>query len=113
VGLKDRLKRATRANRKGLDSFALADDSVYYYDPRTVSKELFLYTNDIELGRAADWDEPPEILRAIAKAKDPAIVLGRFRPANPQAFVNLHEVIDINALVHERKVVPALPEDDG
>ena len=69
-------------------------------------QEQFLHACDLQLGRG-EWPEPPEVYRKICEAKDPAAVLERFKPEDPQrAFVNLAELYDTDLLVHERRLVP-------
>jgi hypothetical protein len=98
-----------------LESFELLDGSTYYYDRLETYKELFLHAYDLEIGDTDKWPEPPEVYRKMCEAKDPAVVLERFKPETPQhAFVNLAELYDKYVLVNERRLVPlthAPPED--
>jgi hypothetical protein len=109
------LKRLERAASEDLDSFELLDASIYYYNHLETSKELFLHACDLQLGMGEAWPEPPEVYRKMCEAKDPAEVLERFRPEDPErTFVNLPDLYDTDALVHERRLVPlthAPPED--
>jgi hypothetical protein len=94
----------------------LLDGSTYYYDRMETYKELFLHAYDVQLGDAHKWPEPPEVYRKMCESRDPAAVLERFKPENPQvALVNVAELYDTEALVHERRLVPLLfvkpPED--
>jgi hypothetical protein len=115
MGFKDRLKRIIRGQREGLESFVLLDGSTYYYDREQTAREMFVYSLDVELGRADDWEEPPEIFRKMCDARDLARVLKRFMPKNPQnAFVDPAMLFDLDALVEERQLVPIeyeAPED--
>jgi hypothetical protein len=107
MGLKGWLKRIERDAKKDYDSFKLRDGTTYYYDRTESYKALFLYAYDVELGDADKWPEPPEVYRKMCEAKDPAEVLERFRPENPQvAFVNLAELYDTDVLANERRLVP-------
>jgi hypothetical protein len=115
MGLRRWMKRLERDAREDLESFELLDGSTYYYDRLETYKELFLHAYDLEIGDAHKWPEPPEVYCKMCEAKDPAAVLERFRPEDPQrAFVNLAELYDTDALVHERRLVElthAQPED--
>jgi len=107
MGLREWIKRLERSAAENLDSFKLRDGSIYYYDPAETYKEMFLHAYDVELGKADEWPQPPEIYRKMCEAKDPALVLERFKPEHPQsAFVNPDEVYDTDALVNERRLVP-------
>jgi hypothetical protein len=109
------IRRLERAASEDLDSFELLDGSTYYYDRLETYEELFLHAYDVQLGDADKWAEPPEVYRRMCEARDPAAVLERFKPEDPQrAFVNLAELYDTDALVRERRLVPlthAPPED--
>jgi hypothetical protein len=115
MGLRGWLKRLERGAGEDLESFELLDGSTYYYDRLEAHKELFLHAYDLQLGDADKWPEPPEVYRKMCEAKDPAAVLERLKPENPQsAFVNPAELYDTDALVRERRLVPlthAPPED--
>src|SRR5215218_3752530 len=109
------IRRLERDARGHLESFELLDGGTYYYDGLETYKELFLHAYDVQLGDAHKWPEPPEVYRKMCEAKDPAAVLERFRPEDPErAFVNLAELYDTDALVNERRLVPISyepPED--
>jgi hypothetical protein len=113
--LKGHLKRIEQSLHDMLESFELFDGGTYYYDRLETHKELFLHAYNVQLGDADIWSEPPEIYRKMCEAKDPAAVLERFRPENPQsAFVDPAVLFDTTALVNERRLVPISyepPED--
>lgn len=72
MGLKAKLGKLQKAMRGNLESFELRDGSRYYFDPEEASKETFRYFADC---MDADWKreprgEPPELLKAVAGAKD-------------------------------------------
>jgi hypothetical protein len=101
------LKRLERDAREGLGSFELIDGTTYYYDGLETYKELFLHAYVVQLGDAERWPEPPEVYRKMYEARDPAEVLKRFKPEDPErAFVNLAELYDTDVLVRERRLVP-------
>jgi hypothetical protein len=110
------IRRLERDARGHLESFELLDGSTYYYDGMKTYKELFMHAYDVQLGDAHKWPEPPEVYRKMCEAKDPAAVLERFRPEDPErAFVNGAELFDTDALVNQRRLVLLLtvepPED--
>jgi hypothetical protein len=71
VGLRRWLKRLERGSRENRASFALMDGSRYYYDPATW--EVFLHWHECSTaGNPENWPEPPEVLRKLTEAKDPA-----------------------------------------
>jgi hypothetical protein len=101
------IRRLERDARGHLESFELLDGSTYYYDGLETYKELFLHAYDVQLGDADKWPEPPEVYRKMCEARDPAAVLKRFRPEDPErAFVNVAELYDTHLLVNERRLVP-------
>src|SRR5215211_874280 len=101
------IRHLERDARGHLESFELLDGSIYFYDGLQTYKELFLHAYDVQLGDAEKWTEPPEVYRKICEAKDPAAVLERFKPEDPQrAFVNLAKLYDTDVLVNERRLVP-------
>jgi hypothetical protein len=107
VTLRNWIKRLERGAREGLASFELLDGTTYFYDVLEANKELFLYGFDVELGMVHEWPEPPAVLRKMCEAKDPAAILERFRPEDPErAFVNLAALYDTYVLVNERRLVP-------
>jgi len=94
-----------------LESFELLDGSTYYYDRLETYKELFMHAYDVQLGDADKWAEPPEVYRKMCEARDPAAVLERFRPEDPErAFVDVTQIYDTDALIRERRQVPLTHE---
>jgi hypothetical protein len=101
------IRRLERDARGHLESFELLDGSTYYYDGLETYKELFLHAYDVQLGDADKWPEPPEVYRKMCEAKDPATVLKRFKPEDPErAFVDVTQIYDTDVLVRERRLVP-------
>ena len=76
MGIREKIRRLEDAARGHLASFELEDGSRHWYDP--VSPERFLHTMDC-LGAQGDgkttFPEPPQTVRAIARAKDRAAAL--------------------------------------
>ncbi len=93
MGLRGWLKRLERGSREDLASFALEDGSRYYYDP--ASPELFLHWYAcLTAGDPDRWPEPPDVVRKLTEAKDPAAAgeqlistVGRFFPYDPETLV--------------------------
>jgi hypothetical protein len=107
MGFRNWLRRLERAASEDLESFVLEDGSIYYYDRLETYKQMFLHAYDMQLGDADKWPEPPEVYRKMCEAKDPATVLERFKPENPQsAFVDPAALFETEALVNERRLVP-------
>jgi len=105
------IRRLERDARGHLESFELLDGSIYYYNRLETSKELFMHAYDVQLGDADKWPEPPEVYRMMCEAKDPAEVLERFTPEDPErAFVDVTQIYDSDALVRERRLVPLTHE---
>src|ERR671916_3031313 len=72
MGLRDKLTRLEKAMQDNLSSIELADGSHYWFDPQEVGIEMFMYWSD---SLHAIYDrkprpEPPEIVKAVANAKD-------------------------------------------
>jgi hypothetical protein len=102
MGLRSWVKRLERDSREEMERFELLHGGTYYYDPLETDKILFGHACDVQLG---ERPEPPEIYRKICEAKDPAAVLERLRPEDPErAFVNPAELYDVGALVNERRL---------
>jgi hypothetical protein len=104
--LRNWIRRLERSAREDLESFVLDDGSRFYYDPVETYKGLFLHAVDVQLGDADKWPEPPEVYRKMCEAKDPAAVLERFKPEDPErAFVDVAQIYDTDVLVRERRLV--------
>jgi len=98
--------------RSDLDSFELLDGTRYHYDPAEAHKELFLAACALGVGEVPD---PPGLYQKLCQANDPAAVLERLAPENPEkAFVNPASLYDREILIKERRLVPIVapePED--
>jgi hypothetical protein len=80
MGIRGTLKRLEREARKVLDSFVLEDGSRHYYDPQ--SGDCFRHSMaclDAQ-GDCEPFPEPPETLKAIARARDRRAALERLYP---------------------------------
>jgi hypothetical protein len=101
MGLRGWLKRLERGAREDLASFVLEDGACHYYDPQ--SGECFLQSMDClrAQGNCEPFPEPPETLKAIARAKDRRAALeqlypnGSFDifPYEPEALVERGELV--------------------
>jgi hypothetical protein len=113
--LRQWVKRLERDASEHLESFELLDGSTYYYDRMETYKELFMHAYDVQLGDADKWPEPPEVYRKMCEARNPQAVLERLMPEDPQgAFVDPTAIVDVEALVRERRLVTIAhepPED--
>lgn len=71
MGLRNELHRLRSALRGQLSSFELEDGSRHWYDPEAACAELFLFgTACLRSGAPENRPEPPEMVRALVKAKD-------------------------------------------
>ena len=101
MGLRAKVSRLQRAMRGTMDSFELADGGRFYFDPQEVFWVTFKYFTD---SMRADWKreprpEPPELLRAVADAKDRSEALHRvmggssFLPVEREALLERGEFV--------------------
>ena len=69
MGLREQLRGLKRDLRGNLDSFILEDGTRYWFDPS--SAELFLHAVGClsAQGDGVDFPEPPETLKAVARAR--------------------------------------------
>jgi len=70
--LRGKLRKLEKSLRGDLSSFELADGTRYYYDPQAAFSQAFLFFSD---SMKADHNgsprpDPPEILRAVAGARN-------------------------------------------
>ena len=104
MGLKSRLARLQKAMRGRLSSFELADGSRHWFNPEYVYKEIFLHS---AASMCAEYKrrprpEPPEILRIIARARDPREAVEAVFPGNGTVFI----AYDLEALIKHGELVP-------
>jgi hypothetical protein len=110
------LKRLERDARKDLASFVLEDGSRHYYDPE--SGDCFLHSMDClrAQGDGEPFPEPPETVKAIARAKDRRTALNQLYPNGsfgvfpyePEALVERGELVP-RSLVAGRMLGEPLP----
>ncbi len=108
MALRDKLRRLERLARGKLDSFVLADGTRYYYAPQEAFKNAFQFFSD---SMRADHNgdprpAPPEILKAVAGARDRAdalsLALGGFSHLLP---VDEGALVERGEFVHRSLVV--------
>jgi len=102
MALRDKLRRLEKTVRGNLKSFELADGRRYYFDPQEASRITFRFFTDC---MRADWKreprpEPPEVLRAVADARDRDEALNRVMGGGP------HLPVDRAALVERGAFEP-------
>ena len=100
--LRNWIKRLERGAREDLESFVLEDGSRYYYDP--ASGDCFLHSMDClrAQGECEPFPEPPETVKAIARARDRRAALDQLYP-NGSFGVFPYEV---EALIERGEFVP-------
>ena len=97
------MRRLQAAVRGTLDYIELADGSRHWYDRAEAAKELYLYSCDCaRAGRVADRPEPPEIVRAVAGARNRRAALERVAPDSPLSFF----AFERGPLVERGELVP-------
>ncbi len=102
MGLRGWMKRLERGSREDLASFVLEDGSRYYFDP--ASGERFLHSMDSlrAQGECEPFPEPPETLKAIARARDRRAALNQLYPSGAFDIFPYEE----EALVERGELVP-------
>jgi hypothetical protein len=99
MGLRDRAKRLEQEARDDLASFELLDSSRYYFVP---GGELYMFCYDCIGENPPDWPEPPELLKKVCEARDPAVALEEvWSKAIADIFPFSREV-----LINERRLEP-------
>ena len=103
MGLRAKVARLEKSVRGQLDYFELADDRRYYYEPMEAFKATFLFWCDSlkAVGHGnGPRPEPPEVLKAVAGAKDRGEALRRVMGGGS------HLPLDREALVERGEFVP-------
>jgi hypothetical protein len=119
VIVKAKLRRLERATREGLASYELMDGSRYWYNPQQAGLEILLYSLEcLKLqGDEVPYPEPPEIVLALARAKDRRSVLSElmgsptvgFLPFEPEPFIERGELV-YRSLVAGRELGESIPD---
>ncbi len=102
MGLRGRVTRLQKAVRGTLDSFELADGSRFWFDPDAAARERFMFLASCLTAdyRRKPRPEPPEVLRAVASARDREEALSRVMNGYD------HLPLDAGALVERGELVP-------
>jgi hypothetical protein len=102
VGFRGKLRRLERGAREDLASFMLEDGSRYYFNP--TSAEVFLHTMDClrAQGECKSFPEPPETVKAIARAQDRTSALNQLYPSGTFGIFPY----EVEALVERGELVP-------
>ena len=104
MGLRDELNRLRASLRGELESFDLEGGGKYWYDPQAVGAELFLHgCACLRAGAPENRPEPPEIVRALAKAKDRRAAFHALAP-NPMFPYEREAFIRDGLLIHRSMV---------
>jgi hypothetical protein len=109
MGLKGRLDRLQKTMQGKLSSFELADGTRYFFEPMQAHKAAFGYWSD---SLRADYrreprPEPPEVLRAVAGARDRGDALDAveagysFLPVDREALVKRGEFLSRSLVAAE------------
>ena len=102
MGLRSNLRRLERGAREDLASFVFEDGSRYYFDP--ASGECFLHSMDClrAQGDCEPFPEPPETLKAIARARDRSAALNQLYPSGSFGVFPY----EVEALIERGELVP-------
>ncbi len=103
MGLKGKLGKLQKAMRGKLESFELADGRRHYFDPQEAFKATFLFFTDsmrADYKREPRPEPPPEVLQAVAEAKDRSEALSRVMGGS--SFLS----VDRDALIERGGFVP-------
>ena len=70
MALRDSLRRLKREMRGNLDSFLLADGTRYFYSPTSTDLVIHVFDCCHAQAEGVPFPDPPEIVKAVARAKD-------------------------------------------
>jgi len=72
MATRGKLRRIEKALKGNIGAIELADGSTFYFDPEAVFEEMFAFFSSSlrAVHRGEARREPPEIIRAVAKARD-------------------------------------------
>lgn len=105
MGLKEKLARLQKTMEGHLDYIELADGSRYLYEPGEVGRMLFMHGSNCLTAdyRSEPRPDPPEILQAIARARDRRVAVEKLYARGTYPFM----AYDLNVLVERGEFVPA------
>ena len=104
MGIKEKLRRLEKALWGNVDYIDFADGSRYLYDPAEIWGQVFKHGGDCLRAdyKGEQRPEPPEILKAVAKAKDRrSAVEGLYAPGSHPFMA-----YDLESLVERGEFVP-------
>ena len=116
MSLRGKLDRLQKTMQGKLSFFELADGRRYCFDPQETFRATFMFLADsLQADHAREpRPEPPEVLRAVADARDRRTALDRVMGGYP------HLPLDLEALVERGELVPrslvakaVLPHGEG
>lgn len=95
MGLKTRLDKLRRDIRGNLGSFLLADGTRHYFNPEASHAVLFRYFTDSMRAdhRREPRPEPPELLKAVANARDREAALSQVMGKNKLLPVSREDLV--------------------
>ena len=112
MGPRRRLQRLEKAAQGKLGYFELREGGRYWFDPDSAHVELFTHSMN---SMRADYGgeprpDPPEIMRALARAKDRKAALAGLYPTGESMRFSAY---DLEALVERGELVPRSFVDSG
>ncbi|MDP8952529.1 MAG: hypothetical protein M3N18_09865 [Actinomycetota bacterium] len=104
MGLKSKLARLQKAVQGNLSCIELADGGRYWYEPAAAWAEVFGHTSGCLLAdyRGEPRPEPPEIVQAVARARDRRAAVGKLHASGTAPFL----AFDPEALIERGELVP-------
>ena len=103
MATRGKLRRIEKALRGNVGAIELTDGTTFYFDPQAVIEEMFAFFSASLRGvyHGKKRPEPPEVIRAIAKARDRKRA---YRTVFPDGAAFM--VLDEEALVGRGEIVP-------
>jgi hypothetical protein len=104
MGLKEKIGRLKRAMEGRVDYIELVDGSRYFYEPEQIWGQVFGHGGDCLRAdyKSEQRPEPPEILQALARARDRRSAVERLYAAGSHPFI----AYDMEALVERGALIP-------
>jgi len=104
VGLKDKIRKLEKAVGGNRIAFELVDGTRFVFDPAEVGPAMFAYfaASARAVYRGEERPDPPEIIRAMARARDREAA---FRQVFPESLAH-SPLFDQDALVERGEIVP-------
>jgi hypothetical protein len=89
--------------RGTLEAIEQRDGTMFYFEPEEVSKDMFLFFSNslIAVYHGEERPDPPQVVHAIARARDREKAFRTVFPEGPSFFV-----LDERALIEHGKIVP-------